>query len=494
MRAWPEHPAIYEINARVWLHDLGHWLGTPVNFSTVPPEEWDRIADLGFDAVWFMGAWERSPAGAAAALRDAALLADFQRALGDFTADDVVGSAYCVRRYVVDDALGGPAGLAEARRQLAARGVRLLLDYVPNHVAVDHPWAAAHPEYFVHGTGEDLRREPASFFAAGGGRVLAHGRDPNFPAWQDVLQLNAFDPGLRGAAAATVQEIAAQCDGVRCDMAMLMMNDIFERTWGPRAGARPADDFWPPLIAAVRQRHPAFRFLAEAYWDLEGALLGQGFDDCYDKTLYDRLAHGDAEDVRRHLLADPSFQRRLARFIENHDEPRAAATFPPDKTRAAAVTLLTLPGAKLLHEGQLEGRKVRVPVSLGRRPPELPDRDLAAFYERLLPAARDGVFRDGLWRLCERTGWPDNSSHLNILAWSWEAGGQRRLIVVNFSGVTSQAMVRLPWGDLGGRPWHLDDALSEDLFERDGDELQAAGLFVSLDPWRWHFLRLMTDG
>ena len=352
------------------------------------------------------------------------------------------------------------------------------------------PGSPTHPEYFIQGNNEDLGRDPASFVAAGG-KVLACGRDPYFPAWPDVLQLNAFDPGLRSAAVATVLEIADQCDGVRCDMAMLMMSDVFERTWGPRAGARPAEDYWPTLIPAVRSRHPEFRFMAEAYWDLEWALQQQGFNFCYDKKLYDRMEHGDAESVRQHLLADLSYQHGLVRFLENHDEPRAAATFPPGKERAAAVAILTLPGARLLHEGQFEGRKVRLPVFLARRPAEPVDEDLAAFYGRLLQETRRDVFRNGQWRLCERSGWPDNASHMNILAWCWELGAERYLIVLNFSDAPSQALVRLPWEYLRGRAWRLsDDSLSGESFERSGDDMAANGLFISLDPWRWHFLRL----
>ena len=196
MKTWPMHPVIYEINTWVWLRELGQKYQRPVNLATVPPEEWDQIASLGFDAVWFMGVWERSPAGIEISMRNQGLLEDFRRALPDFAVADNVGSPYCVRRYVVDKHLGGPRGLAAARKKLAARGLRLILDFVPNHVAPDHPWVSDHPDYFVQGSADDARNDPASFVEMGG-TVFARGRDPYFPAWPDVLQLNAFQPGLR---------------------------------------------------------------------------------------------------------------------------------------------------------------------------------------------------------------------------------------------------------------------------------------------------------
>jgi hypothetical protein len=230
------------------------------------------------------------------------------------------------------------------------RGLRLVLDFVPNHVAPDHPWVTEHPEYFVRGNAGDAAAAPDSFVETAG-QVFACGKDPFFPAWPDVLQLNAFAPGLRQAVVDTVSTLAEQCDGLRCDMAMLVLNTVFERTWGARAGDKPADDYWKTVIPAVKAKVSGFRFIAEAYWDLEWELQQQGFDHCYDKKLYDRMEHGPAESVREHLLADPAYQKGMVRFIENHDEPRAAATFPDGKGRAAAVAILTLPGARLLHEG-----------------------------------------------------------------------------------------------------------------------------------------------
>jgi hypothetical protein len=489
MPTWPRHPVIYEINTWVWLNDLSRTHRKRVDLATVPDQEWEAIASRGCDAVWFMGVWERSPAGIAVSMRNEGLLQDFRRALPDFSPEDNVGSPYCVRRYVVDELLGGPKGLAAARAALAARGMRVVLDLVPNHVAPDHPWVGEHPEYFIQGSADDVRNDPASFIEFGG-KVFACGRDPYFPAWPDVLQLNAFNPGLRHAIIETISSIADQCDGIRCDMAMLLLNDIFERTWGARAGAKPTDDYWTTVIPAIKKLHPEFKFIAEAYWDLEWQLQQQGFDHCYDKKLYDRMEHGPAENVRQHLLADLPYQEGMVRFIENHDEPRAAAAFPGAKGRAAAVAILTLPGARLLHEGQFEGWKVRLPVFLGRRPDEPTDRDLVAFYERLVEATDRDVFRDGAWRLCERSGWPDNQSCQHLLTWCWVNDDKRALIVVNFDEASAQARVEVPWDELRGRRWRLDDDLSGESYERDGNEMRDSGLYVDLAPWQCHVFQV----
>ena len=484
---WPHEPVVYEVNTAVWLDALSRASGRPTTLADVSASDWDSVTPTGVDAVWLMGVWERSPAGLAVAKANPELMASFRDALPDVTDADIIGSPYCVRRYVVDDRFGGPDGLAKARGALAARNVRLVLDYVPNHVAPDHPWVTGHPERFVRGTADDAAADPVGWMTVGSS-VLAHGRDPYFPPWPDVVQLDAFSSDLRAATTEVLADIADQCDGIRCDMAMLMTNNVFAKTWGGRTGAEPTEEFWITVFSGLRARHPETVLIAEAYWDLEWELMQQGFDFCYDKRLYDRLLGGNVTELHDHLRADLDYQSHLLRFLENHDEPRVASRLGSDAERAAAVAVATLPGATLWHEGQFEGRTVRPPVFLSRRPDETPDRVLAEWYPHLLAVVAESGIRTGTWQLLATTGWPDNQACHNLLAWCWYDDPRRHVVVVNLSGASAQGRVALPWPDLRGRDCRLTDRLQGVEFNRGGDELTDPGLYVDLGPWHVHVL------
>jgi hypothetical protein len=477
---------LYEINTWVWLSEWRQTTGSDLTLGNLPDTAWDRIADLGVGAVWLMGVWERSPAGVDLSRQDHSLHRHLREAVPDLQPQDLVGSPYCVRRYEVDPRLGGAPGLAAARKALSKRGIRLILDFVPNHVAPDHPWVTSHPDWLIGGSARDLSYSPNAFLSVAG-NVLARGRDPYFPPWSDVLQLNVFHRELRAATIAELRRIAAQCDGVRCDMAMLVLNDVFSQTWGKRAGSIANEEYWGELIGALQSSHPDFHFIAEAYWGLEPQLLELGFDACYDKTLYDRMAHGNAHAIREHLSIRLG---KCVRFLENHDEPRAAHVFGGQKGVAAAVAFLTLPGARLIHEGQSEGRTIRAPVHVGRRPEEKPDPILVGTYDRLFRVVRQNVFHKGHWSLCASHGWPDNQTHEELLAWTWHDESERWLTVVNYSAAPAQGRIALSWDDLKSKSWILTDALNDVTYERSGDELAGSGLYVSLNAWSAHLFRL----
>jgi glycosidase len=485
MNDWLPNSILYEINTWTWLHELSLAAGRRVSLADVPGQAWDQLAMQGMNGVWLMGVWERSPAALALARHNRGLHSELRKALPDLRDADLVGSPYSVRRFEVDPQLGGRDGLQAARRALAQRGMRLVLDFVPNHIAPDHAWVTAHPDWFIQGSSEDLHDAPEAFLKVEG-RVFARGRDPYFPPWSDVLQLNTFHPELRQAAVAELQRIAAQCDAVRCDMAMLVLNQVFARTWGGRTGNVPDQDYWPGIIRAVKDSYPEFRFIAEAYWDLELTLMSQGFDACYDKGLYDRLASGSAAAVRQHLLRFSACSQRLIHFLENHDEPRAAQVFPGNKGLAAAVVLSTVPGIRLLHDGQLDGRFIRAPIHGSRRPLEQPNDTLHRFYKWLLALAREGVIREGRWTLGDAVPVPNHSSEHSVLCWGWTREAERLLVVVNYSEHSARCQIQPPWDDTAKSGWKLVD-LANSVLSAEPNVLDLS--LIELAPWEFRLFR-----
>ncbi len=435
MKAISSNPILYEINTFVWLRELSRKYQQKVVLGTVPLEEWARLAQMGIQLVWLMGVWQRSPAAIDLVRHNPVAIEEFRQELPGFTFADLTGSPYSVRSYLVDPAIGGDTGLAIERTKLAGLGLGLILDYVPNHVAPDHPWTQDHPDYFIQGEPQDLIDDPESFIQLGK-HIFARGRDPNFPAWMDVVQLNAFDPGLRQATANTLRSIASRCDGMRVDMAMLLINRIFASTWGSTAGEYPPDEFWPPILAQVKSQYPRVSFIAEAYWDTEEELIEYGFDYCYDKKLYDHLRDGHPRRLSAHLRQVERYQTHLVRFIENHDEPRALTAFLIDDGRLAALATATLPGLRMFHDGQFEGRRTRVSVLLGRRPEEAPDESVTAFYRDLLALCSSVPLQSGHWsRLALYP--PTGARPLTrCLAWQWQHPDGTRVIAINLSKQT----------------------------------------------------------
>ncbi|WP_235777200.1 hypothetical protein [Rhizobium mesoamericanum] len=315
---------------------------------------------------------------------------------------------------------------------------------------------------------------------------MAFGRDPYFAGWPDTLQLDYSNPATQKAMCSELLRIASQCDGVRCDMAMLVLPDVFERTWGRRVPL-----FWPDTTRRVREQVPGFCFMAEVYWDLEWTMQQQGFDYAYDKRLYDRLRDGHARPVRDHFRAGLDFQDKVARFMENHDEPRAAATFAPAMHQAAAVITYLSPGLRFFHQGQFEGRRKRISPHLVRAPIEPVDEAVKRFYDRLLSVMRNTTVRDGDWRLfdCE-PAWDGNWTSDGFLGLGWERDTARLLVVVNYASNQGQCYVRLPYADLVRGTMRFTDLISGARYERAGGDLLSTGLYVDLPPWGYHVLEI----
>lgn len=480
----PRYPSLYQINTRAWLTELSRRLGRRATLDDIPDDELDDLANKGFDWIWLLSVWQTGQASQKLSRTNPDWRREFHETLPDLTDDDIPGSGFAITAYRAHESLGGDAALARVRDRLKKRGLKLMLDFVPNHMALDHPWIEEHPEHFIRATELDLARAPKNYTwikrKAGDG-IFAYGRDPYFDGWPDTLQLNYANPATQEALIGELVRIAGQCDGLRCDMAMLVLPEVFERTWGQRAPL-----FWPTATKAVRERVPGFTFMAEVYWDLEWTLQQQGFDYAYDKRLYDRLRENHARAAREHLLAGLDYQDKLARFLENHDEPRAAATFSIPVHKAAAVVTYLSPGLRFFHQGQFEGRKKRISPHLGRLPNEPIDQDLQAFYDRLLTLLRQPVFRDGQWQLLECTpAWDGNWTNDCFIAFLWRLEGQPPTIVaVNYASNQSQCHVHLPLPDMAGKDWCLRDQFSGQCYHWNGNDLAATGLYVDQAPWQ----------
>ncbi|HYW41818.1 MAG TPA: alpha-amylase family glycosyl hydrolase [Bryobacteraceae bacterium] len=488
MSEWPPQPVLYEINTALWLHGLSAKYAKRITLGTVPAGEIQRLAAYRLDGVWLMGVWERSPASRNIARSHPGLQVEYRRALPDFGPQDVIGSPFAVYWYAVDREFGGDEELADLRRRLNEAGLRLVLDFVSNHLARDHDWVANRASCLLEGTPDDLESSPGSYFPWGG-RVFAHGRDPNFPAWTDTVQIDYRQPETRYAIIGLLLGLAGRCDGLRCDMAMLVTSGVFCRTWGGSFDP-PGAEFWPDAIRAVKRLHPGFLMLAEVYWDMEYDLQQQGFDYTYDKRLYDRLERRDAGEVRAHLAAGIDYQRRLARFVENHDEERSAAVFGAEGARTAAVLALALPGMRLLQEGQFGGSKVRVPVQLMRSPAEDADPETEKLYARLLETLRSPLFHQGQWKLLSaREAWHDNPTHRAFVIYRWTHREDLALVVSNLSPERAQCYVPLECPGLAGRAWALSDALSDARYERSGDAMLGQGLYLDVPGDGRHIFR-----
>jgi hypothetical protein len=479
------HPLLYEINTRCWLRELSDRLGHKVTLATVPDDEFAAWQRLGFTHVWLMGVWMTGPRARGLALNEPGLLAAYDELLPGWRNNDIGGSPYSIAAYEVPAALGGEAGLKKFRERLHAHGLKLVLDFVPNHLGCDHPWTAERPDLFVQSP-----TEVEGTFAVDTAtevRWLAHGQDPHFAPWMDTVQLDYRRAETRHAMRNVLLSVAARCDGVRCDMAMLLLNEVFAGTWEafPCAEAAPETEFWAEAIPVVKAKWPEFLFLAEVYWGLESRLQLLGFDFTYDKQLCDDLIWGNGVWAQRRLLeSPPEFVAASAHFLENHDERRVAEALVLEQHRAAALVILGLPGLRFLHDGQLTGARLKLPVQLARRPAEAPVAEIQQLYERILTALPvAGVGQGQATLLAPRPAWAENPSGQDFILVLWQSKPEEfALVAVNLAAHRSQCYAPVAVPNLADRNWGMRDLLSEERHERFGNDLASQGLYLDLPP------------
>ncbi|MCI0485745.1 MAG: hypothetical protein L0229_04005 [Blastocatellia bacterium] len=367
---------IYEINARVHCQ----------SFDSVTDAELKELSRLGFDTVWLMGVWR---------------ISEGARRISKIVAEDFEGSPYAVPVYKINRSLGGKSRFLAFVDRAHAAGLSVIVDFVSNHMAIDSPWIEEQPDFFIRSNSRARAQATGEYFLHPSGEVVAFGRDPYFPPWHDTAQLDYTNEKLRSRMIEVLKKIGRIADGVRCDMAMLVLRDYVRRQWYAYVpdswfDRKMPGEFWDQAISEVKAIRQDFTFIAEAYWDKEEQMADLGFDFTYEKKLYDALVGRNAQQVNERLARDTSALRSSLYFIENHDEPRAASVFNRKGNLAAAALILSLPGTSLIHEGQMEGKHERLPVQRIKPLTEEPDdTELAVGYKRILEVTSDAVFREG---------------------------------------------------------------------------------------------------
>ncbi|MDR4499576.1 MAG: alpha-amylase family glycosyl hydrolase [Candidatus Scalindua sp.] len=488
---------IYEINTRVWLKELSHTYQSEIKLDTIPEEEITYIKKFGFDALWLMGVWRSSRIGREIALNHEDLRSAFLRALPDLKPEDVVCSPYSVAGYDVDSCLGERKSILDFKKRLNKQGMKLLLDFVPNHVSLDHPWIKTKPELFIHGSESDLRKNPETFFPVDNDKtIVAYGKDPYFPAWTDVAQLNYFNPRTRKAMLDVLFSISQLCDGLRCDMAMLILKKIQLEIWGERVFynnkfKEPETEFWQEAIREVKKTYPGFVFIAEVYWGLESELVSLGFDYVYDKSFYDALREMDIEKLVALLTGNNDLRNKKLRFIENHDEDRAAKVFGDEKSKAAAFIMTLGPGAHLFHQGQLEGFTIKLPVQLIRRPEERINQQINSFYQILLSNTKTIMQGDGNWFLLKPSpAWDGNITYKNFIG---VFNSNHCLAIINYSDSQSQCYLHPHVMDIFSENLRFRDILHQIEYVRPREEIVSRGLYLDIAPYGFHLFRVSGE-
>lgn len=476
---------LYEINTRVWLKKKSLRL-SEIDFSF-----FEDLRAKGFDIVWLMGIWKTSIASIEKNCFNNGLINSYNKAVKDWRREDIIGSPYAIDTYEVNPDFGSYDDLMAVKEKLNSIGLKLFLDFIPNHFNCDSQLLKTNPEIFLKADSDIYHRDNFTFFKhEETNNIFAHGRDPLFPAWTDTVQINIFSREAREFLTQALLNIARLCDGVRCDMAMLPLNNVFNNTWlgvlNKLNIEKPANEFWKEAIAKVKEEFPGFIFLAEAYWDLEWELQLLGFDYTYDKRLLDRLSADETGGIKAHLTADKSYQVKLVRFIENHDEYRAVTKFGKQKSLAAVTVISTVQGLKLYYDGQLEGKKIKLPVQMGREPEERVSQTVLKYYEKLLKITNENIFKEGDWVLLEPgTVGYDNYTCENILAWQWSLNNERRIIVINYSESASQCRLKFEI-ESHKSEITLTDLLNSESYTRVVDEIKNTGLYIDLKPYNSH--------
>ena len=494
------------INTRLWMDELSKKYQRPITIDTVPDNEWEELFEQ-YDMFWFMGIYTPSQAGKNEAKTHAD---EYTYAPPDIDREkDVVASPFAIPAYSPNSQIAKDWGSwDEMEKKLHEHKKKVIIDFVPNHTALDHAWAKEHPEYYILGTQAQYEANKNFYYPVVANDkktyYIAHGKDPNYPAWTDTLQLNYATPVVQEKMQDILLSLVEHADGVRCDMEMLLNSDTFIQTWGWCLSEKQKQyirqhEFWEHTIPLVKSEArdiggKDFYFIAEAYWDKEK--LGKYFDYIYGKDFYDHLKKIAREETSpknlkshiEHLITSAREGRHYkdVLFIENHDEERAIKTFGEEASKAASVLAGLIPDSIfLINQGQTDGRKIRPPMQTGRWPEEPTHNRIREHYEKLLSLKHTNLFENGDWKMAEiHTLFPSiqavkveatDKTGINKKMSEYELG---TIILTNFSKTEADCRIPQITGDY---EIEVQSMLSGVILNPDTE--CRGGLYVGLKPW-----------
>lgn len=395
---WMPNVVMIAKNALVWMNQLSKFYNRNITrLDHIPDKEIAKLVDFGFNAIWLIGIWKRSPASKT-----------IKNIMGNSEAE---ASAYSLSEYDISDELGGWDALNNLKDRCLKRGVRLAGDIVPNHTGLDSPWLAKHPDWYISAdqpsfpsyryTNQNIsshdkievyledhyfnHSDAAVTFKLvdkidGNVKYIYHGNDGTSMPWNDTAQLNYLNPELRETVIQTIIKIAKTFQIIRFDAAMTLAKKHIQRLWFPppgEGGGIPSrwqyamsdrdfqsaipKEFWREVVDRVAEEVPDTLLLAEAFWMMEGYFVRTlGMHRVYNSAFMNMLKiernSEYRELIKKTLEYDPQILKRYVNFLNNPDEDTAVAQFgKADKYFGVTIMMCTLPGLPMFGHGQIEG-------------------------------------------------------------------------------------------------------------------------------------------
>ncbi|MGL4948331.1 MAG: alpha-amylase family glycosyl hydrolase, partial [Mycoplasma sp.] len=445
---FPHYPSIYQVSLRPWIFQLSKELGTDVKtLEQIPLSKLKEIRDKGMDIFWIMGVWQVGEYGVNHDKSDPGLQESFRAVLPDYTMDDIIGSPYAITDYTCNKELcpNGDDDLVKFRQRVNGLGMKLMLDFVPNHAAFDSPWLNDNINLFIRAPRDAQPPYDSSRYFPNG---VAYGGWYTFDPWTDVAQLNYWNPDTIKLMTDKLKTVAKYSDAIRCDMAYIILSDPYTQRWKSEMDSwgykKPEKEFWVDAIKEVKASYPGTIFLAEVYGDLFKELIKEGFDYTYDKEFWDRWRDDKIQYAKDWINWTSDVKDNLCHFLENHDDNRAVPYFGGEvaKTIGAALVSYTLPGLRFFFQDQWNGYRNKLEVHLRRSYDESKSDEAIAFYSKFFEVLKNDIFKNGTWMPVHI--YDDDA--LVLFGWNWTSSQNDDKIwcIINFNVNTKGARVTVP--------------------------------------------------